>query len=45
VAIPNSITARLDLSRADVVLGSLSEVTLAQLLTRVEPQEPADSTL
>ena len=45
VAIPNTITAGLDLTRADVLLGSLSEVTLAQLLTRVEPQKTADGTL
>ena len=36
VAIPNSITARLDLGQADVLLGSLAEVTLAELLKRVE---------
>ena len=35
VAIPNTITARLDLTHADLVLGSLSEVTLAQLLERL----------
>lgn len=35
VAIPNSITARLDLGQADVVLGSLAEVTLADLLRKV----------
>jgi beta-phosphoglucomutase-like phosphatase (HAD superfamily) len=35
VAIPNSITARLDLGQADVLLGSLAEVTLAELLRRV----------
>ena len=35
VAIPNSITERLDLSQADVVLTSLAEVTLAQLLERL----------
>jgi HAD superfamily hydrolase (TIGR01509 family) len=35
VAIPNSITARLDLGQADVVLGSLAEVTPAELLRRV----------
>jgi hypothetical protein len=35
VAIPNSITARLDLSQADVILGSLAEVTLAELLRKV----------
>jgi len=45
VAIPNAITAGLDLSRADVLLGSLSEVTLAELLTRVESQKNADGTL
>jgi len=36
VAIPNSITARLDLSQADVVLTSLAEVTLGQLLNRFD---------
>ena len=35
VAIPNSITARLDLGQADVILGSLADVTLAELLRRV----------
>ena len=35
VAVPNSITARLDLGQADVVLGSLAEVTLAELLRLV----------
>jgi HAD superfamily hydrolase (TIGR01509 family) len=45
VAIPNSITAGLDLSRADVVLGSLAELSLAELLTRVDPQERPDRTL
>ena len=35
VAIPNTITAPLDLSHADLVLGSLSEVSLAQLLDRL----------
>ena len=35
VAIPNSITERLDLSRADVVLASLADVTLRQLLERL----------
>lgn len=35
VAIPNSITARLDLSEADVTLTSLAEVTLPQLLERL----------
>src|SRR6267143_456443 len=37
VAIPNSITARLNLSTADLVLSSLSEVTLEALLQRIEP--------
>jgi len=36
VAIPNSITARLDLSGADVLLRSLAEITLADLLTKIE---------
>jgi len=35
VAIPNSITARLDLGQADVVLGSLAEVTLPELLRKL----------
>jgi HAD superfamily hydrolase (TIGR01509 family) len=37
VAIPNNITANLDLSPADLVLRSLSELTLPELLERVEP--------
>jgi HAD superfamily hydrolase (TIGR01509 family) len=37
VAIPNSITARLDLGQADLLLGSLAEVTLADLLRRLTP--------
>jgi HAD superfamily hydrolase (TIGR01509 family) len=45
VAIPNTVTAGLDLTRADVLLGSLSEVTLAELLARVDPQKTADGTL
>ena len=36
VAIPNSITAKLDLSQADVVLRSLSEVPLRDLLHRLD---------
>src|SRR5438128_11934395 len=36
VAIPNSITARLALSRADVTLTSLADVTLQQLLRRID---------
>jgi HAD superfamily hydrolase (TIGR01509 family) len=35
VAIPNSITARLDLSQADLILGSLAELTVAELLERL----------
>jgi len=37
VAIPNSITARLDLSHADLTLTSLADVTLLQLLERFDP--------
>ncbi|MDQ6879605.1 MAG: HAD family hydrolase [Candidatus Dormibacteraeota bacterium] len=36
VAIPNTITSSLDLSAADVVLGSLSDVSLPELLRRLE---------
>jgi HAD superfamily hydrolase (TIGR01509 family) len=36
VAIPNSITAGLDLSEADITLGSLAELTLAQLLAKFD---------
>src|ERR1700694_2862350 len=35
VAIPNPITARLDLSQADLVLDSLADVTLPDLLARM----------
>ncbi len=35
VAIPNTITARLDLSQADLTLSSLAEVSLPQLLDRL----------
>jgi HAD superfamily hydrolase (TIGR01509 family) len=35
VAIPNSITARLDLGQADMLLGSLADVTLAELLRKL----------
>jgi beta-phosphoglucomutase-like phosphatase (HAD superfamily) len=35
VAIPNSITARLDLSHADLILNSLAELTVGQLLERL----------
>jgi len=37
VAVPNSITACLDLGQADVLLGSLAEVTLAELLLKAVP--------
>jgi len=36
VAIPNPITARLDLSKADLVLRSLADVTLPDLIRRLE---------
>jgi HAD superfamily hydrolase (TIGR01509 family) len=36
VAIPNSITAGLDLSEADITLGSLAELTLEQLLGKFD---------
>ena len=36
VAIPNSITASLDLSHADVILGSLADVSLEELVKRIE---------
>ncbi|HET7421045.1 MAG TPA: HAD family hydrolase [Candidatus Dormibacteraeota bacterium] len=35
VAVPNAITGQLDLSQADLVLGSLAEVTLPELLERL----------
>jgi HAD superfamily hydrolase (TIGR01509 family) len=35
VAIPNSITAGLDLGQADLILGSLAELTLAELLSKL----------
>jgi HAD superfamily hydrolase (TIGR01509 family) len=44
VAIPNSITANLDLSPADLLLRSLSEVTLAELLQRLEPSDKHNTT-
>jgi len=37
VAIPNSITARLDLGQANLLLGSLADVTLAELLRQLAP--------
>lgn len=36
VAIPNTITASLDLSHADVVLSSLADVSLDELIRRIE---------
>ena len=44
VAIPNTITAGLDLSHADVLLHSLSEVTLSELLQRLGPGGAAATT-
>jgi HAD superfamily hydrolase (TIGR01509 family) len=41
VAIPNSITADLDLGQADLVLGSLADVTLADLLRKLTPTDRA----
>lgn len=35
VAVPNKITAQLDLSRADLVLNSLADLTVTQLIERV----------
>jgi HAD superfamily hydrolase (TIGR01509 family) len=35
VAIPNTITSRLDLTHADLVLGSLDDVTLSELIVRL----------
>jgi HAD superfamily hydrolase (TIGR01509 family) len=35
VAVPNAVTARLDLSRADLVVDSLDDLPLVELLTRV----------
>jgi HAD superfamily hydrolase (TIGR01509 family) len=45
VAIPNSITADLDLGQADLQLGSLAEVTLADLLTKLTPPDRAEGLL
>ena len=36
VAIPNTITASLDLSRADVILGSLADLSFDELVLKVE---------
>jgi HAD superfamily hydrolase (TIGR01509 family) len=36
VAVPNPLTARLDLSCADLILGSLAELTLPDLIEKVE---------
>jgi beta-phosphoglucomutase-like phosphatase (HAD superfamily) len=35
VAVPNPLTARLDLSAADLTLGSLAELPLADLIARL----------
>ncbi len=40
VAIPNSITAKLDLDHADIVLRSLSDVSLPDLLKRLDGGPP-----
>jgi beta-phosphoglucomutase-like phosphatase (HAD superfamily) len=40
VAVPNSITARLDLSHADLVLRSLSDVSLPNVLKRLDGGPP-----
>jgi HAD superfamily hydrolase (TIGR01509 family) len=45
VAIPNSITADLDLGQADLQLGSLAEVTLADLLRKLTPPDRAEGLL
>jgi HAD superfamily hydrolase (TIGR01509 family) len=37
VAIPNNITSQLDLSAADLILRSLDEMTLQDLLSRIDP--------
>jgi len=39
VAIPNSITAQLDLSQADLVLGSLADVTVREIVERLGDAE------
>ena len=39
VAVPNPVTASLDLAHADLLLGSLEEVPLAELLRRVEQEQ------
>lgn len=44
VAVPNTITASLDLSHADLVIRSLSEVTLSNLLQRLEPDGQSGAT-
>jgi HAD superfamily hydrolase (TIGR01509 family) len=45
VAIPNSITARLDLSAADVLLASLADVTLPELLSTLGEADRGAATL
>jgi HAD superfamily hydrolase (TIGR01509 family) len=39
VAIPNPITSRLDLTHADLVMASLADLTLVDLLDRLDPEE------
>jgi HAD superfamily hydrolase (TIGR01509 family) len=45
VAIPNKITASLDLSAADLVLRSMAEISLPELLARLEPDVEHDNPL
>jgi beta-phosphoglucomutase-like phosphatase (HAD superfamily) len=44
VAVPNPVTAQLDLSHADLRLDSLEDVPLAELLSRVESARRGTST-
>jgi len=41
VAVPNPLTARLNLDRADMILGSLAELSLEDLIQAVEAKESA----
>ena len=41
IAVPNPITATLDVTHADLVLPSLEDVPLAELLRRVEQERRA----
>jgi len=42
VAVPNAVTARLDLSGADLVTGSLADLSLAELIERLESPRHLD---